>query len=100
MDSKALIGTYVCTDVPGEFRWQPGALTQAVTQGRWVLIEDIDQVPFELLATLTPLLERGELAIPGRDDTIVAPSGFRLFATRSAFSRLSDHNGGMTLPLS
>jgi midasin (ATPase involved in ribosome maturation) len=28
MDSKTLFGTYVCTDVPGEFKWQPGALTQ------------------------------------------------------------------------
>lgn len=28
-DSKMLLGTYVCTDVPGEFIWQPGVLTQA-----------------------------------------------------------------------
>ena len=28
MDSKSLIGTYVCTDVPGEFKWQAGPLTQ------------------------------------------------------------------------
>lgn len=27
-DAKVLMGTYVCTEVPGEFRWQPGALTQ------------------------------------------------------------------------
>ena len=37
MDSKTLLGTYVCTDTPGEFLWQPGALTQAVMQGRWVM---------------------------------------------------------------
>lgn len=28
MDSKTLLGTYVCREVPGEFEWQPGALTQ------------------------------------------------------------------------
>ena len=33
LDSKVLLGTYVCTDVPGQFRWQPGALTQAVSGG-------------------------------------------------------------------
>lgn len=27
-DSKMLLGTYRCTDVPGEFVWQPGVLTQ------------------------------------------------------------------------
>lgn len=27
-DSKMLLGTYCCTDVPGEFIWQPGVLTQ------------------------------------------------------------------------
>ncbi len=28
IDSKSLLGTYVCTDVPGEFTWSPGPLTQ------------------------------------------------------------------------
>lgn len=27
-DSKMLLGTYRCTDIPGEFMWQPGVLTQ------------------------------------------------------------------------
>ena len=27
-DSKMLLGTYRCTDIPGEFVWQPGVLTQ------------------------------------------------------------------------
>ena len=44
MDSKTLLGTYVCTDTPGEFKWQDGALTTAVTEGHWVLIEDVDKV--------------------------------------------------------
>lgn len=30
IDSKTLLGTYVCSDVPGEFRWSPGVITQAV----------------------------------------------------------------------
>lgn len=28
MDSKTLIGSYTCTERPGEFKWQPGSLTQ------------------------------------------------------------------------
>jgi hypothetical protein len=34
MDSKTLIGSYVCTETPGEFVWKAGALTQAVEQVR------------------------------------------------------------------
>jgi midasin (ATPase involved in ribosome maturation) len=37
IDSKSLLGTYVCTDVPGEFTWSPGPLTQAVVHGRSVI---------------------------------------------------------------
>lgn len=29
-DSKMLLGTYRCTDIPGEFVWQPGVLTQVI----------------------------------------------------------------------
>lgn len=27
-DSKTLLGTYCCTQTPGEFIWRPGSLTQ------------------------------------------------------------------------
>ena len=28
MDGRTLIGSYVCTEKPGEFKWAPGSLTQ------------------------------------------------------------------------
>lgn len=31
-DSKMLLGQYRCTDIPGEFVWQPGVLTQVRTR--------------------------------------------------------------------
>lgn len=40
---------YRCTDVPGEFVWQPGTLTQAVTKGHWILLEDIDYAPLDVV---------------------------------------------------
>ena len=49
-DSKSLLGAYVVGAAPGEFRWRPGALTRAVEAGRWVVIEDVDQAPHEVLA--------------------------------------------------
>lgn len=81
MDSKTLLGTYVCTEIPGDFRWQPGALTQAVLKGLWVVFEDIDRAPFEILSALVPLLEDRKLYIAGRAETIVAAEGFQLLAT-------------------
>ncbi|CAK4340295.1 unnamed protein product [Aphanomyces euteiches] len=79
MDSKTLVGSYVCTDIPGEFSWQPGALTQAVTEGRWVVIEDIDRASMDVLAALLPLLTTNELMVRGQ--TITASPGFQLLAT-------------------
>ncbi|KAF1780308.1 P-loop containing nucleoside triphosphate hydrolase [Phytophthora cactorum] len=81
IDSKTLLGSYVCTDVPGEFTWQPGALTTAVLAGRWVVIEDIDRASFEVLAALMPLLETREMVLPGRGELLVAHSNFQIFGT-------------------
>ena len=38
-DCKTLFGSYICTDVPGEFRWQQGIVTQAALAGDWLVIE-------------------------------------------------------------
>ncbi|KAF3831765.1 hypothetical protein GH733_000577 [Mirounga leonina] len=63
-DSKMLLGMYRCTDVPGEF-----------------------------VSVLIPLLENGELLIPGRGDCLKVAPGFQFFATRRYPSLLSvtDH---------
>ncbi|KAI0526336.1 hypothetical protein F5B22DRAFT_153601 [Xylaria bambusicola] len=80
-DAKMLIGLYSTDSKPGSFSWRPGVLTTAVREGRWVLIEDLDRAPNELMSTLLPLVESGELLIPSRGEKIEASSTFRLFAT-------------------
>lgn len=80
-DAKMLIGLYSTDSKPGSFSWRPGVLTTAVREGRWVLIEDLDRAPNELMSTLLPLVEHGKLLIPSRGETIEASSTFRLFAT-------------------
>ncbi|KAJ3057055.1 AAA ATPase midasin [Rhizophlyctis rosea] len=85
-DSKILLGTYVCTSTPGAFRWQPGVLATAVAEGRWVLIEDIDLAPLEVMAILLPLLETRYLFIASRGERIRAKEDFRIFATRTQFT--------------
>ncbi|KUI59330.1 Midasin [Cytospora mali] len=80
-DAKMLIGLYTTGTKPGSFEWRPGILTTAVKEGRWVLIEDLDRAPTEVMSMLLPLIERGELLIPNRGERIQAPSSFRILAT-------------------
>ncbi|KAI9807778.1 MAG: hypothetical protein M1825_005083 [Sarcosagium campestre] len=79
-DAKVLLGMYTSTS-PGSFSWQPGVLTTAVREGRWVLIEDFDRAPNDVVGVILPLLERRELVIPGRGERIRAARGFRIIAT-------------------
>ena len=81
IDSKVLLGTYVCAEGSGAFAWQPGVVSQAVRDGRWLLLEDVDRAPLEVMAALAPLLEGGALYLPGRATALTPPPSFRLLAT-------------------
>ncbi|KNC81071.1 hypothetical protein SARC_06594 [Sphaeroforma arctica JP610] len=93
-DSKTLLGTYVCTDIPGEFRWQPGVLTQAMRSGKWLIVEDIDLAPIDVLSVLVPVLEKREVFIPGRGEVVRAARGFQLFATQTLSESGTARKGG------
>ena len=80
-DAKLLVGAYVTSSSPGSFAWRPGILLNAVTEGRWVLVEDLDRAPTEILSILLPLLERRELFVPHWGETIQAAPGFKIIAT-------------------
>lgn len=90
-DLKSLIGVYTGDNSQGSFSWCPGVLTTAVTEGRWVLVEDLDRAPPDIISTLLPLMERRELLVPNWSKSIRAAPGFRLIATlRSSFDRNGD----------
>ncbi|KAL6993116.1 hypothetical protein U1Q18_011234 [Sarracenia purpurea var. burkii] len=84
IDGKTLIGSYVCTEKPGEFRWQPGSLTQAVLKGFWVVFEDLDKAPSDVTSILLPLLEGASSFLTGHGEVITVAEGFRLFSTISS----------------
>lgn len=54
---------------------------QAVAQGKWLLIEDLNLAPPEVLAALVPLLGSGQLHLPQRAQVIKAAPGFQLLAS-------------------
>ncbi|KAI9815509.1 MAG: hypothetical protein M1827_002643 [Pycnora praestabilis] len=80
-DAKLLLGMYTTTSTPGSFTWKPGVLTTAVREGRWVLIEDLDRAPTEVISVILPLIESGELLIPSRAEKVRAAQGFQIIAT-------------------
>ena len=79
-DSKTLFGSYVATDIPGEFIWMAGPLTSAARTGRWVLIEDLDRCPEEIQASFIRLLEERILPLGVGKEEKCHPR-FRLFGT-------------------
>ncbi|CAK1584663.1 unnamed protein product [Parnassius mnemosyne] len=81
-DSRMLLGSHQCTDVPGEFVWSPGVLTEAVQNGHWLLLEDIDCAALDVASTLSSLLERNTLCVPGYRDALPVTPGFQLFVTQ------------------
>ena len=94
---QALLGTYRCTEIPGEFTWEAGVLTRAVQEGYWLLLEDIDYAPMDVISVLLPLLERNSLNVPGHGDTISASPGFQLFATQRYYNYVITCAGALTI---
>ncbi len=88
-DAKMLVGMYTTGSTPGSFKWRPGVLSIAAQEGRWVLIEDLDRAPADVIQVLLPLLSRSELMIASQGQKIRAASGFRLLATVRSSSTFS-----------
>ncbi|XP_030747857.1 midasin-like isoform X2 [Sitophilus oryzae] len=99
-DSKMLLGTYRCTDIPGEFLWQPGVLTQAVIDGSWLLMEDIDLANMDIASVLTSLLENSALSVPGYRDLVPVKPGFKLIVTQRLIPTLTGYHKKHSGPLS
>ncbi|KAM7253719.1 hypothetical protein ACFE04_031401 [Oxalis oulophora] len=99
IDAKTLVGSYVCTEQPGEFKWQPGSLTQAVLDGFWVVIEDVDKAPSDVLSVILPLLEGSSMFVTGLGKELRVADNFRLFSTVSTFKSDISHSieGGNSL---
>ncbi|OQD75534.1 hypothetical protein PENDEC_c007G04111 [Penicillium decumbens] len=80
-DAKSLLGMYATSSAAGSFSWQPGVLTKAAREGRWLLIEDLDRAPSEVIGLILPIIERGELTIASRRERIKCAEGFKIIAT-------------------
>ena len=81
-DSRLLVGLYRCTELPGQFVWEPGLLTRALTRGAWLLIEDAERAQHDVLALLEPLTRGGGIIVPSLGGLVMPEPGFQLFLTQ------------------
>jgi len=93
IDSRLLLGSYHSTDLPGQFVWKPGSLTRAVLRGHWILLEDVDSAPPDVIALFDGLIDTHKLSVPGYGEVESIHPDFRVFATyrtqvKQNFSRL------------
>ena len=82
-DARALLGYHELSQ-DGAFVWRKGPVALAAKRGDWIVVEDVDRAPLEVLAALKPLARDRWIGTPGRrcgpDFTEAAP-GFQLLAT-------------------
>jgi len=81
VDARLLLGSYHSTDLPGQFVWKPGCLTKAVLNGHWVVFEDMDSAPTDVITLLSAFIDSKSLSVPGYGEISHIHSDFRLFAT-------------------
>ena len=81
-DCKSLFGNYICSDIPGEFKYEYGIITKAIKNGDWLLIEDFTHAPQDLQITLSKVIEEKSLSNVGLPfGSVEYNSDFRLFGT-------------------
>ncbi|QQP48799.1 Midasin, partial [Caligus rogercresseyi] len=83
-DGRALIGGYVCTQVPGQFLWKRGILTKAFLEGDWLLVEDAGKASPDVKSLLTQIIETRSLYISHFGRSFKAAPGFQLFLTATS----------------
>jgi midasin (ATPase involved in ribosome maturation) len=79
-DINALTGTYVATRAFGNFVWQPGPLLRAISEGYWLLIENIKLVSQALLTVLDMYKFDKNYNLPQKNFLFVQVAGFQLLA--------------------
>ena len=85
-DLQDYFGQYV-SSLHGALEFQEGPLVQAVRQGHWVLLDELNLAPSEILEALNRLLDDNrELVIPETNEVVKAHPDFVLFGTQNPVS--------------
>lgn len=82
-DLQEYLGSYI-TDSSGKLVFHEGALVKAVRKGHWIVLDELNLAPSDVLEALNRLLDDNrELFVPELQETIRAHPDFMLFATQN-----------------
>lgn len=82
-DLQEYLGTYV-SDSSGKLRFQEGLLVQAMRRGHWIVLDELNLAPTDVLEALNRLLDDNrELLIPETQEVVRPHENFMLFATQN-----------------
>ncbi|KAK6125035.1 hypothetical protein DH2020_041213 [Rehmannia glutinosa] len=82
-DLQEYLGSYI-TDASGKLVFHEGALVKAVRKGHWIVLDELNLAPSDVLEALNRLLDDNrELFVPELRETIRAHPDFMLFATQN-----------------
>lgn len=82
-DLQEYLGSYI-TDASGKLVFHEGVLVKAVRNGYWIVLDELNLAPSDVLEALNRLLDDNrELFVPELQETIHADENFMLFATQN-----------------
>lgn len=82
-DLQEYLGMYV-SGVDGKIEYQDGVLVKALREGHWIVLDELNLAPSDVLESLNRLLDDNrELLIPETQEIIRPHKHFMLFATQN-----------------
>ena len=82
-DLQEYLGTYV-SGPDGQLQYQEGVLVDAVRKGYWVVLDELNLAPTDVLEALNRLLDDNrELLVPETQEMVRPHANFMLFATQN-----------------
>jgi midasin len=82
-DLQEYLGTYV-SGADGRLEFQEGVLVKALREGHWIVLDELNLAPTDVLEALNRLLDDNrELLIPETQEVVRPHADFMLFATQN-----------------
>ena len=83
-DIQEYVGTYVSDPHSGKLVFQEGVLVRALRNGDWIVLDELNLAPTDVLEALNRLLDDNrELVIPETGEVVRPHQHFMLFATQN-----------------
>ncbi|KZV82948.1 hypothetical protein EXIGLDRAFT_754664 [Exidia glandulosa HHB12029] len=83
-DIQEYIGSYLTDPETGKLTFQDGILVRALRNGDWIVLDELNLAPTDVLEALNRLLDDNrELLIPETLEVVKPHANFRLFATQN-----------------